>query len=62
MRVALVLALVIGCVLPTVVQAQADRSARPNVVLIMTDDMGWADLSSYGATDMRSLRRPLGFG
>jgi arylsulfatase A-like enzyme len=54
MRLALLLTLVIGCVLPTVVQAQADRSARPNVVLIITDDMGWADLGSYGATDIRT--------
>jgi arylsulfatase A-like enzyme len=28
--------------------------ARPNVVLIITDDMGWADLESYGATDVRT--------
>src|SRR5262245_42240105 len=28
--------------------------APPNVVLIMTDDMGWADLTSYGAPDIRT--------
>lgn len=35
------------------VRAQATAS-RPNVVLIMTDDMGWADIGSYGATDVKT--------
>ena len=34
--------------------ASQSSAARPNVVLIITDDMGWADLSSYGATDIKT--------
>lgn len=36
---------------PAVAQQAAPR---PNVVLIITDDMGWADLGSYGARDVRT--------
>ena len=36
------------------VQPQAPVAGRPNVVLIMSDDMGYADLSSYGATDAKT--------
>jgi arylsulfatase A-like enzyme len=54
MRGVFLIALAIGCVSAAIGHAQSVRATRPNVVLVMTDDMGWADLGSYGATDIRT--------
>lgn len=52
MRLGIVLLTVMAGLAPAPVVAQP--AVRPNVVLVITDDMGWADLSSYGATDIKT--------
>jgi len=54
MRRVLFVALVVGCASSAVGQPQSARGTQPNVVLIVADDLGWADLGSYGATDIRT--------
>src|SRR5688572_6958394 len=54
MRFRLLLVAIVAASLPSAPLAQIPGASRPNVVLVLTDDMGWADLSSYGATDIKT--------
>jgi len=41
-------------VLPSLATAQEGTNQRPNIVLIVTDDVGYGDFGSYGAPDVRT--------
>jgi arylsulfatase A-like enzyme len=53
MRIVLI-ALVTATMVTHAVQARAQSPDRPNVVLIVTDDVGYGDLGSYGAPDVKT--------
>ena len=51
--------LVVVCLSAVTATAQTSSSAKPNVVLIVTDDVGYGDIGSYGAPDVKTPSQPL---
>jgi len=47
-------ALIVAAASSAQAKAQEGNAQRPNVVLIMTDDVGYGDFGSYGAPDVRT--------
>ena len=51
---AVVMSLGLAAPLTVSLHAQSASTERPNVVLIITDDVGYGDIGSYGAPDIRT--------
>ena len=55
--VRLAVSAMVAAVMPLAIGARAalaERPAKPNVILIVADDLGYGDLSCFGAKDLRS--------
>jgi len=48
------LALLVACLTAAPAAAQSSTAAKPNIVLIVTDDVGYGDIGSYGAPDVKT--------
>src|SRR3954462_10307193 len=54
MRNVVTLALLALCLSAAPSAAQTAAPSKPNVVLIVTDDVGYGDIGSYGAPDIKT--------
>ena len=52
-RISLLAAAMAAAVATAPISAQSGEARRPNVVLIITDDVGYGDFGSHGAPDVR---------
>jgi len=46
--------LLLCCLLFTAIHAIAQQKAKPNIVIILADDMGYGDVGAFGVTDIRT--------
>jgi Sulfatase len=56
--VALFLLLAIVIIYPVTLHSQDARGSKPNIILIVGDDVGWRDLGVYGGGDGRGIATP----
>src|SRR5215471_3207552 len=57
-RISLASLISILCIVTWAVGAQAQAGGKPNIVLIVGDDVGWGDLGVYGGGEGRGIPTP----
>ena len=48
-RLTALIVLTLAFVAPALIQSRASAAQRPNIVVILVDDMGWSDIGCYGS-------------